>query len=260
MKYVIYQRVSTDTQEVETQQRECLNYIKTKEKGASFEYNIYSDPDTSSFRVKMSKRKGLMEFLNDLRPGNHVVVYKLDRLSRDIIEMVTIYRMIKDKKCAIYSLNDPDCDNEFMVGLMGVVAQKERKDTSDRTKSHLRQKKEQKERSGTVPYGYTIDPHKLVWVNGMDEHGRKTKVQKLGALIEDPSEQLILAQMIDLFDQGCSYRQIGHRLKAMGYKNRKGNPFQHNSIYMILCRLGHTRSLDQPLEEIEFQQFHSHMQ
>lgn len=253
MKYVIYQRVSTDKQEVETQQKECLNYIKRKENGNSFEYNIYEDPDMSS-GVKMKNRKGLMDFLNSLRAGQHVVVYKLDRLSRDIVEMVTIYRMIKDKKCTIYSLNDPDCDNEFIIGLMGVLAQKERKDISDRTKSALKNKRSKSERTGNVPYGYTLCPNKMVEIKN-----RQTGEVELkpGILIQFATEQEVLAQMTQLFDEGNSYRAIAHSLNNQGYRNREGNLFQHMSIYRILCRTGRTRSLDLPQEEIEFQKFHA---
>jgi DNA invertase Pin-like site-specific DNA recombinase len=252
MKYVIYQRVSTDLQDVETQQKECLNYIKQKEKEKSFEYNIFEDPEMSS-RVKMSNRTGLMEFLKFLTAGYHVVVYKLDRLSRDVVEMVTIYRMIKDKKCTIYSLNDPDCDNEFIIGLMGVLAQKERKDISDRTKAALRNKRSKNERIGTVPYGYTLCPDKLIEIKNKDGDVEL----KPGLLLFAPSEQEALVQMCQYFDEGKSYRQIAQILTNQGYRNREGNPFQHMSIYRILCRTGRTRSSDQPREAREFQMFHS---
>jgi len=252
MKYVIYQRVSTDLQEVETQQKECLNYIKQKEKGNSFECKTFSDPEMSS-RVKMKNRTALIQFLEFLSPGDRVVVYKLDRFSRDVVEMVTIYRMIKDKKCTIFSLNDPDCDNEFIIGLMGVLAQKERKDISDRTKAALRNKKSKNERTGTVPYGFTLCKDKLIEIKNKDGEVEL----KPGLLLLAPTEQEVLAQMCQYFDAGKSYRQIAQILTNQGYMNREGKPFQHMSIYRILCRTGRTRSLDQPQEVREFQMFHS---
>jgi len=251
MKYLIYERVSSEKQEVETQRHECLNYIKRKENGCSFEYNIYSDPETTT-RKKMENRKGLMEFIKSLREGHKVVVYKLDRLSRDVIEMVTIYRMIKDKGCTIYSLNDPDCDNDFIIGLMGVLAQKERKDISDRTKASLRYKISKNERIGMVPYGYQICPTTLVPTK--DKQGKVE--MKLGYLIEEPKEKEILTEMCHLFDEGLSFRQIADVLKEQGHVNRKGKPFQHMSLYRILRRTGRKRLIYQALDEQEFLKFH----
>jgi DNA invertase Pin-like site-specific DNA recombinase len=251
MKYVIYQRVSTDDQCINTQKNECLNYIKTKHPGESFKYSVYSDPDTSS-KIKMSKRKGLQEFLNSLKSGHNVIVYKLDRLSRDIIEMVTIYRMIKEKGCTLYSLNDPDCDNEFIIGLMGVLAQKERKDISDRTKAHLRAKKEKNEKIGTIPYGYTVCPDNLIRFKNSDNQ----IAYRPGNLIPLNSEQEVLDIMSQLFDQGLSYRGIAKALTCQGHKNRKGNPFQPTSIFRILVRIGKARFRGQSQSETEFETFH----
>ena len=187
MKYMIYQRVSTDSQQVATQQNECLNYIKSIESGKNFKYNIFSDPETSS-SVKMHKRKGLQEFLSSLKEGHKVVVFKLDRLSRDVVEMVTIYRKIKEKKCSIFSLHDPDCDNEFIVGLMGVLAQKEKKDISDRTKASLRLKKQRGERSGTLPFGYGLCSETLIAI----KTSQGDVEMKKGKLVEDLDEQKTL--------------------------------------------------------------------
>ena len=251
MKYIIYQRVSTDQQEVETQEKECLNYIRLQEKGKIFKYNIFSDPETSS-RVKMEKRLGLMKMLESLNEGYTLVVYNLDRLSRDVIEMVTIYREIKKKKCYVYSLTDGNCDDEFTIGLMGVLAQRERTRISERTKANLRQKKLAGERTGNIPYGYTIDQKKLVWVKGVDEQGNKIKVQKLGFLIEKLCEQEILSVMCELFEQGHSYRRIAKILDHQGFRNRVGKSFQHMSIYRILSQKGYIREQNQALDETEF--------
>ena len=253
---IIYGRVSGDKQETEMQINACLNDIKRRENGNSFEYKIFEDPDMSS-KVKMKNRKGLMEFLNSLQKGQHVVVYKLDRLSRDIIEMVSIYRMIKEKGCTIHSLNDPECDNEFIIGLMGVLAQKERKDISDRTKSALKNKKAKNERTGNYPYGFTYCRLTLVETKNKITGDKELK---LGYLIPCPHEQSILDLMCQYFDKGNSYRQIAHMLTRQGYMNRKGNPFQHMSIYRILLQTGRTRSVDQPLAEIEYETFHAQSQ
>lgn len=230
VKYVIYLRVSTDEQDTRTQEQECLRYIKSLSKGEAFEHVIFADPDTSS-RVKMSKRLGLMQMLESLKKGNEVVVYKLDRLSRDVIEMVTIYRMIKERKCRIHSLNDSNADDEFTIGLMGVLAQKERTDICLRIKSKMTAKKERNERvSRHLPYGYDLHEDNI-------------------HLIPNHVEQLALSLMIQWFDEGMSYRLIAKTLNNLEYKNRVGKPFQHMSIWQILSRTDKTKLMDQPQAE-----------
>lgn len=249
MKYVIYHRVSGDKQDVAMQDKACMDYVLEKTKGKKYELEIFSDPDMRS-GVKMKKRIGLMAMLNSLQRGHQVVLYKLDRLSRDIVEMVTIYRMIRDKKCKIHSLNDPDCDNEFIVGIMGAVAQKEKKDIGDRTRSAHALKKQKKERVGRfINYGYTLDTENLIWVKGRD----REPTQKAGLLIEDPAEQKVIQHMCSLYDMGFSYRAICLRLAEQGYLNREDKVFKPMSIYRILLRTGRPAPYDPAQEEREFQ-------
>lgn len=249
MKYLIYLRVSTDKQDVETQERMCLDYIKSKE--GNHTYHIFSDPDMSS-GIALDKRTGLQEMFKAIRSGYTVLVYKLDRISRDVVEMVNIYRMITRLKANVVSLNDPYSD-EFSVGLMGLIAQRERDTIRKRTKDKLATKKEKNERySGHIPYGYKLHETQLVPIKVGDEI-----VMKPGVIVPLSEEQEVLARMYQYFDEGKSYQQIASSLNNSGYKNRVGKPFQKMSIYRILFRTGRTKSSDQPQEEKEVHQFHS---
>lgn len=237
MKYIIYLRVSTDLQDVRTQELECIRYINSKVNGKPFNYVVFSDPDTSS-GIKMHKRLGLMDMLNAIRQGDEVVVYKLDRLCRDQVEMPTIYRMITGKKASLHSLHDPYCD-EFTVGLMGVLAQREKDVIKTRVKSKLNAKRERGERiSRHAPYGFEL-------------HSDGIHLKKQSA------EQSALLRMCQWFDEGKSFRSIAKELTSLGYMNREGKPFQHNSIYRILLRTGRTRSSDQLPEDSEALLSHS---
>lgn len=206
----IYQRVSTDNQDMRTQESACEKL--SIELGGT-EYKLWSDPDTSS-RIPMEKRTGLQKMLKTIRRGDNVIVYKLDRLSRDVIEMVTTYRLIKSAGCNLYSSMESGCDNEFMMGLLGVFAQKERKDISDRIKSKLKTKKERGERvSRYPPYGYQFEDN---------------------IVIEDPHEQSVIKTARTLRDQGLSYRAIAKTLTQQGYRSRSGNPFFEMSISRMM--------------------------
>lgn len=239
MKYLIYLRVSSEKQEIETQNRICLEYIKKKENTKDFEYEIFSDPDTSSGK-SMCKRLGLQQLLNTMQKGQTVLVYKLDRLSRDVIEMITIYRKIKDKGIDIIAINDPYTD-EFTVGLMGLVAQKERDNIRKRTKDSIQTKKQKGERySLHAPYGFKFHDSKKIAIKVGSEY-----VLKTGVLVEDTEEQNIINVMRDLHVMGNSYHEISMMLKSQGYMSRAGKVFPKMSIYRILKRTALATSEDQ---------------
>lgn len=240
MKYLVYLRVSTEEQDVETQRQMCKDRLQNMHPDGKYTVEFFIDPDMSS-GVALEKRVELQNMLNSIKKGNTVLVYKLDRLSRDIIEMVTIYRLIVDKLSAkIISLNDPYSD-EFSVGLMGLIAQKERDTIRLRTRDKLANKKKKGERySGQLPYGYGLHESKLVPI----KVGKETVLKK-GVLVPLEEEQRVLAHMYQLFDEGMSYESIAKILNQLGYKNRKGNPFQKMSIYRILSRTRETRSSGQ---------------
>lgn len=245
MKYLIYLRVSTDKQDVEMQNTMIFNYLKNKHREEPFTYQVFSDSDTSS-GIPMLKREGLQEMLRNVTRGAIVLVYKLDRLSRDILEMVSIYRQItRECGASVHSLNDPYCD-DFSVGLMGVLAEKERADTRAKTRDALKNKKEKGERySRHLPYGYTM--HKTAKVPVKVGH---EIVYKPGLLVQESEEQKALDRMRQLFEAGNSYQEIVKILTLEGYRNRAGKPFHKMSIYRILVRIAHARSAGQLQEEL----------
>lgn len=253
MKYVVYLRVSTDMQDIRTQEQQILTYVNNLEKGKQPQIKMFVDEDVSTGK-KMAKRPQLMAMLESLKKDQHVIVFKLDRLSRDVIEMVTIYRQIKAAGCYIHSLNDSNADDEFMIGLMGVLAQKERSDIRMRIKSKMDAKRERNERiSRNLPYGYTLDMVNLIQVKNQHDSGWTLKP---GLLVPELTEQLVLAQMKSLLAEGNSYRRIASILTSLGYMNRVGKPFQHMSIYRILSRTEDAMLQDQPHEELEYAASH----
>lgn len=245
MKYLIYLRVSTDNQDVGTQERMCIEKIQSLHPAGDYAYDVYSDPGMSS-GVAMEKRTQLQAMLRDVTKGCTVLVYKLDRLSRDVIEMVTIHRAIVKAGASVISLTDPYSD-EFSVGLMGLIAQQARETIRVNTRNKLASKKKAGERySGKIPYGYTIHPTHMVATKN-----RGQVVYKTGVLVPLESEQAILQRIYRYADMGVGYAGIAKILAGEGHLNREGKPFQKMSIYRLLNRRGHTKSADQSPEESE---------
>lgn len=198
MRYLIYMRVSTEKQDEEMQRHHCMSYIKSVNT-TDAPILSYADPDVSS-RVKMENRQGLQEMLLDVQKGDVVVTFKLDRLSRDIIEMVTIHRIIKSKKAQVYSLGEPNIE-DWMLGIFASLAQKERENISDRTKAKLAEIKAKGTRLGRVPYGQRLNEERL--------------------LEADPEEDRVLKMMYTYrVHKKLTFREIATELNAQGIKNR----------------------------------------
>ena len=244
MRYLIYLRVSTDDQDVETQTRMCMERIYSLHPDGNFTFELFTDPEMSS-GVPFEKRVELQKMLSSVTKGSTVLVYKLDRLSRDVIEMVTIYRTIVNRcEAKVLSLNDPYSD-EFSVGLMGLIAQKERDTIRMRTRDKLATKRKKNERySGKLPYGYTMHETHMVPIKV-----GKDVVYKRGVLVPIESEQEVLTRMKQFFAAGMSYHGIAKALTELGYRNREGNAFQKMSIYRILARIGQAPPSDQRQEQ-----------
>lgn len=244
MKYLIYSRVSTNKQDTETQKRLCLEYLDRKHPNKDFIYTLFDEGDLTS-QLPMKKRPELMRMLDQVSKGCTVLVYELDRLARDVLEQVTIYRMItREKNAFVFSLNDPSCD-EMTVTIMGAIAQKQRERIQAKTKDKLATKKKKGERySRFLPYGFAMHETKLVPIRVGDEI-----VMKRGILIPVFEEQSAIAVMQELFAEGMSYQNIATALTDRGYKNREGRPFQKMSIYRILSRIKQTMSSDQLQED-----------
>lgn len=242
MRYLIYTRVSTEKQEVEWQDQKCKDYVSS----VGGKFLLFSDPYKTGKEKK--NRPNLELMLQSLRKGDIVVVYKLDRFSRDIIDMVTTYRRIIASGATIKALEDPYSD-EFSVSILGAFAQREREDTAKKTKDKLRFKAERKLRYGSIlPYGFYLDTENLVPIK------RDGKIVFLpGHLLPHPKEQEALQLMYKLYDEGYKYSAIIERLTEQGFMNRKGKPFQKMTIYRILLKSGRRREPDLSHEELELQ-------
>lgn len=236
-RYLLYVRVSTDQQDVSIQIHNSLEHIKSIEK-EPFKHLIFSDPDTTT-HIPMEEREGLQALLKEVKRGDIVVVSKLDRLSRPIWEMTTIYYQIQAQRAKVLSIGEPNIE-PWMVGIFGSLAEKERDNTRDRTKSGLKKKKETGERVGSVPYGYKLDPTKLQTVRENVKSYNKPYL-----LIPEEREQRVVAQIVQWSESGKSYDQIVIQLAREGYTNRKGKPFHKTSVARIVRQIRSTKPRDQ---------------
>ena len=92
-----YARVSTGDQTTDTQ----VHALKEV-------YNVdkwFTDEAVSGV-IKAKERKGLGALLSYVREGDKVVVYSIDRLGRDTIDVLTTVEELKEKSVAIISMRE----------------------------------------------------------------------------------------------------------------------------------------------------------
>lgn len=138
-----YARVSTREQNLEMQ-------VKALKAAGVAEGDMYFDHGKSGAKID---RDGLMSALKACRPAEHgrpasiLVVWKLDRVSRSMVDLLMLAEAMRDRGVELRSLTEAfdtsTAMGKFMFGLMGLLAQFERDLMLERTYAGLASAREQ---------------------------------------------------------------------------------------------------------------------
>ncbi len=142
MKVAIYCRVSTDEQELKQQVNACIKFCEFK----GFEIGKrYTDIGSGK---DYFKREAFKEMLEALRRYEYegIVVFRFDRLGRNMIQAVEFFEEMENKGIKIFSLNE-NIDTTTAMGrairdFIIRLAQLERENISEMTKQRLKAMKE----------------------------------------------------------------------------------------------------------------------
>ncbi len=125
-----YMRVSTEEQTTLLQKDALLNY------GVD-ERNIFSDVVSGVSK----NRDGLNQALEYLKDGDILVVWKLDRLGRSLVHLISIITLLKERNIAFISLTEgmdtTTASGELFFHIFGALAQFERNLIQQRVKAGL---------------------------------------------------------------------------------------------------------------------------
>lgn len=154
MAMIGYARVSTGDQTTETQ----VHALKEV-------YNVdkwFTDEAVSGV-IKAKERKGLGALLSYVREGDKVVVYSIDRLGRDTIDVLTTVEELKEKSVAIISMRegfDLSTDHgKLMLTMLVSLAELERKNIKARQMAGIQRAKSEGKAMGRQK---KIDDSKVV--------------------------------------------------------------------------------------------------
>ena len=164
-----YARVSTDDQNLDAQ---------TDALTAAGAERIFSDKISGAKR----DRPELGKLLDQLRPGDVVVVAKYDRLARSLRDLLDLVETIKDRGAGFRSLAE-DIDTTTPAGrlvfhVFASIAQFERERIAERTKEGLQAAKA-RGRVGGRPPALTADQKAEVRRMRDDEHRHVSEIARL---------------------------------------------------------------------------------
>ena len=221
LKVAIYIRVSTryqvDKDSLVVQRRELIAYAEMV-LGIT-DYVVFEDP---GYSAKNTDRPDYQRMMDRLRTGEftHLLVWKIDRISRNLLDFASMYQELKDLGIAFVSKNEQfDTSNavgEAMLKIILVFAELERQMTSERvTAVMLSRANNGQWNGGRVPYGYSYN-----------------KEEKLFSL--NPEENRIYNKICDTYEQYQSVLYVVRHLNDLGVRTRGGKEWTTTGVYKIL--------------------------
>ena len=224
MKAVGYIRVSTEDQKegvsLDNQRAKINAYASLKD------LDLVEIIEDAGISAKNLNRPGAQKVLKMTRKKEveAVIVYKLDRMFRSTIDALETTKQFDRWGVAFHSINETidtqSAMGRFFFTLTAALAEMERGIIGERTKSALKHKRLNGEKTGgDIPFGYSLD------IDGQ-------------TLKEDAKEQEVIRLIKRLKRKGHSLRSICRTLEKDGYLTKTGKTtWHHQSIAQILKRM-----------------------
>ena len=160
-KAAIYIRVSThwqvDKDSLKVQRRELIAYV-TLVLGIT-DYVVFEDP---GYSAKNTDRPEYQAMMDRIRTGEftHLVVWKIDRISRNLIDFAAMHDELQSLGVTFVSKNEQfdtsSAIGEAMMRIILIFAELERKTTAERvTAVMLSRASDGQWNGGRVPFGYS---------------------------------------------------------------------------------------------------------
>jgi site-specific DNA recombinase len=153
--------------------------------------------------------------------GGVLVVYSLSRLARSTKDTLAISDRLERAGADLASLTEridtTSAAGKMVFRMLAVLAEFERDQISERTKTALAHKKAKGERTGAVPFGYTLA------ADGAQ-------------LVPNDAEQAVLVTIRELRAAGETLRDIAAELNRRGVATKGGKPWHFGTVKRILER------------------------
>lgn len=220
-KCALYVRVSTryqiDKDSLPVQRDDLINYCKY-----ALNINNYEIFEDAGYSAKNTDRPAFQQMMSRLRTGefSHLVVWKIDRISRNLLDFATMYAEIKKLGITFVSKNEQfDTSNamgEAMLKIILVFAELERNMTSERVLAVMLSRANNGQwNGGKVPLGYDYD--------------KETSTFSI-----NESEAATVKTIFSLYEREHSLLSVAKELNEKGVKTKNGNAWSPTTVSIIL--------------------------
>lgn len=221
----LYVRVSTryqvDKDSLPFQRKKLKEYLKYL---GIKKYEIFED---DGYSAKNTDRPEFQKMMSGVRRGqfSHLIVWKVDRISRNLLDFAAMYEELKQHKVTFISLNEQfdtsTAIGEAMLKIILIFAELERKMTAERVMGIMLDRAESGLwNGGHIPFGYRLNDGDAFPVP--DWNGEAEFVQMVFNKYEETKSTAQIARM--LYHDGIRGRRGGEwTSKVIGDMIR--NPF-----------------------------------
>lgn len=229
METGIYVRVSTEEQaqegySIRAQEQKLKDYSRIKEWGV---YKVYMDDGISGKNIE--DRPAIQEMITDIQNGkvNNVLVFKIDRLTRNTADLIYLVNLFNTYDCAFNSLSESidtqTASGRMFIKMIGIFAEFERENIIERSKIGFERK---------VREGYTL-------ATRTPSYGYDRKIgEKIQTINE--FEASIVREVFDMFvNKNMSCLEIANNL------NERKIPTKENAVW-------HTRTIKNMLTNCNY--------
>ena len=183
------------------------------------DFVIFED---AGYSGKNTDRPDYQRMMSQVRNGlfSHIVVWKIDRISRNLLDFANMYEELKRLGVVFVSKNEQfdtsTAIGEAMLKIILVFAELERGMTTERvTATMISRASNGIWNGGRIPFGYNYD--------------KPTQVFSI-----NEQEADIVRLIYDTYEQTASVVRTSRHLNDAGYKSREGNMFSPVSVWTIL--------------------------
>lgn len=167
MRHLGYTRVSTASQDAQLQLDALVDSGVQKR-------DVFSDV-TSGSRAAI-ERPGMKRLMDYVEPGDTVVVWRIDRLGRSLIDVLNTVNLLGDKGVKIRSLSDgidPETTSgRLMLGMLATLAEYERELITERVNAGIAAARQSGTRFGRPPVDPAVIAEKLDIAQSARRKGR----------------------------------------------------------------------------------------
>lgn len=217
----IYVRVSTqyqvDRASLPVQRSELVNYAKYALDIPDFV--IFED---AGYSAKNTDRPDYQQMMARIRTGefSHLLVWKIDRISRNLLDFAAMYSELKQLGVVFVSKNEQfdtsSAMGEAMLKIILVFAELERNMTAERVSAvFLSRANDGIWNGGKVPFGYAYD-----------------KQTKTFSILEDEAKTVRL--IYALYESSKSLVTVSKALNERGVKTRSGSEWSPTTVHTML--------------------------